>query len=115
MDLLHGNVKTIYFRYLSAAFGSALISSIYGIVDTGFIKKSGHDVEMGENVNNRLGFRGVEDLGSGMKATFELERRFNLNDGTLAQEGKDWDAIRQGKVIKTKVLIETLPVWPTSV
>ena len=46
---------------------------------------------MGENVNNRLGFRGVEDLGGGMKATFELERRFNLNDGTLKEDDKDWD------------------------
>ena len=79
---------------LGAAAGVAHAQSnvtIYGIVDTGFIKKSGHDVEMGENVNNRLGFRGVEDLGSGMKATFELERRFNLNDGTLKKEDKDWD------------------------
>lgn len=33
MDLLQGKVKTIYGRYLTAAFGSALISSIYGIVD----------------------------------------------------------------------------------
>ena len=79
---------------LGAAAGVAHAQSnvtIYGIVDTGFIKKSGHDVEMGENVNNRLGFRGVEDLGSGMKATFELERRFNLNDGTLKKSDKDWD------------------------
>lgn len=77
---------------LGAAAGVAHAQSnvtIYGIVDTGFIKKSGHDVEMGENVNNRIGFRGVEDLGSGQKATFELERRFNLNDGT--QKGVDWD------------------------
>ena len=77
---------------LGAAAGVAHAQSnvtIYGIVDTGFIKRSGHDVEMGENVNNRLGFRGVEDLGSGVKATFELERRFNLNDGT--QRGVDWD------------------------
>ena len=69
---------------LGAAAGVAHAQSnvtIYGIVDTGFIKKSGHDVEMGENVNNRLGFRGVEDLGSGMKATFELEQRFDLNNG----------------------------------
>ena len=69
---------------LGAAAGVAHAQSnvtIYGIVDTGFIKKSGHDVEMGENVNNRLGFRGVEDLGSGMKATFELEQRFKLNSG----------------------------------
>ena len=79
---------------LGAAAGVAHAQSnvtIYGIVDTGFIKKSGHDVEMGENVNNRLGFRGVEDLGGGMKATFELERRFNLNDGTIKKQNKDWD------------------------
>lgn len=30
MDLLTGNIRTIYLRYLSAAFGSAMISSIYG-------------------------------------------------------------------------------------
>ncbi len=33
MDLLNGNVKKIYFKYLLAAFGSALIVSIYSIVD----------------------------------------------------------------------------------
>ena len=37
MDLLRGNVKSLYFRYLSAAFGSALISSIYGIVDMAMV------------------------------------------------------------------------------
>lgn len=37
MDLLHGHVKTIYFKYLSAAFGSAMISSIYGIVDMAMV------------------------------------------------------------------------------
>ena len=56
--------------------------TLYGIVDTGLVKESGSDVGMGSNVDSRIGFRGVEDLGSGMKATFELERRFNLNDGT---------------------------------
>lgn len=79
---------------LGAAAGVAHAQSnvtIYGIVDTGFVKKSGHDVEMTENVNNRIGFRGVEDLGGGQKATFELERRFNLNDGTIKKQNKDWD------------------------
>ncbi|MBQ5739640.1 MAG: polysaccharide biosynthesis C-terminal domain-containing protein [Oscillospiraceae bacterium] len=33
MDLLNGNVRSLYFRQLAAAFGSALISSIYAIVD----------------------------------------------------------------------------------
>ncbi len=104
---------------LGAAAGVAHAQSnvtIYGIVDTGFIKKSGHDVEMGENVNNRLGFRGVEDLGSGMKATFELEHRFDLNNGTqkgktaagkdrefdgaanVGLKGDAWGAVRLGRV-----------------
>jgi MATE efflux family protein len=37
MDLLRGNIKTLYFKYLSVAFGSALISSIYGIVDMAMV------------------------------------------------------------------------------
>ena len=32
MDLLQDNVKRLYFKFLTAAFGSALISSIYGVV-----------------------------------------------------------------------------------
>ena len=107
---------------LGAAAGVAHAQSnvtIYGIVDTGFIKESGSDIKMGENVNNRIGFRGVEDLGSGMKATFELEKRFELADGTLKQsngykddhkttdwdgaanvglKGDAWGAVRLGRV-----------------
>ncbi len=37
MDFLNGNIKPIYFRYLSAAFGSAMITSIYSIVDTAMV------------------------------------------------------------------------------
>lgn len=37
MDLLNGNIKSLYFRYLSAAFGSALISCIDGVVDTAMV------------------------------------------------------------------------------
>ena len=37
MDLLHGKVKSLYFKYLSAAFGSALISCIYGMVDMAMV------------------------------------------------------------------------------
>ena len=32
MDLLNGKIKPIYVKYLSAAFGSALITSVYSIV-----------------------------------------------------------------------------------
>lgn len=37
MDFLTGKIRTIYFRYLAAAFGSALITSIYAIVDTAMV------------------------------------------------------------------------------
>ncbi len=70
---------------MGASAGAAYAQShvtIYGIVDTGIVKETGSDVRMGSDVDSRLGFRGVEDLGANMKATFELERRFNLNDGT---------------------------------
>ena len=123
---------------LGAAAGVAHAQSnvtIYGIVDTGFIKKSGHDVEMGENVNNRLGFRGVEDLGSGMKATFELEHRFDLNNGTqkgktaagkdrefdgaanVGLKGDAWGAVRLGRVneLTTETIRKFDPFYQYSV
>ena len=37
MDFLNGNIKTLYFKYLAAAFGSALITSIYSIVDMAMV------------------------------------------------------------------------------
>ena len=37
MDFLNGNIKTLYFKYLATAFGSALITSIYSIVDTAMV------------------------------------------------------------------------------
>ena len=89
---------------LGAAAGVAHAQSnvtIYGVVDTGYIKESGRDLRMGENVNNRIGFRGSEDLGNGLKATFELEKRFDLFDGSAGNsnvsklpaggKGADWD------------------------
>lgn len=33
MDLIRDNVRTIYRKYFLAAFGSALISCVYGVVD----------------------------------------------------------------------------------
>ncbi len=64
----------------SAAHAQTNIT-IYGLVDTGFIKETGSDARMGGNEDSRIGVKGTEDLGSGLKATFQLERRFNLNSG----------------------------------
>lgn len=37
MDFLNGKIKRIYFKYLLAAFGSGLITSIYSIVDMAMV------------------------------------------------------------------------------
>ena len=73
-----------------AASGVALAQSsvtLYGVVDTGLTYVNGNEnayglTSPGGNVNSRLGFRGVEDLGNGLKATFQLEAGVNVDDGT---------------------------------
>lgn len=37
MDLLNGKIRSLYFKYLASAFGSALITSIYSIVDMAMV------------------------------------------------------------------------------
>jgi len=56
--------------------------TIYGVLDVGYIKDTGRSLRLGDNDNNRMGYRGVEDLGNGLKALFHLESRFDLNDGS---------------------------------
>ncbi|MEA5097196.1 MAG: porin [Burkholderiaceae bacterium] len=69
---------------LGSAAGVAYAQSnvtIYGIADIGYAKETGSKLRMDENVNNRLGFMGQEDLGGGLKATFQLEERYKLFNG----------------------------------
>lgn len=37
MNLLKDNLKPLYLRFLAASFGSALITSIYGLVDMAMV------------------------------------------------------------------------------
>ena len=37
MDFLNGKIKPMYLKYLAAAFGSAMITSVYSIVDTAMV------------------------------------------------------------------------------
>ena len=37
MDLLRDNVRAVYRKYFLAAFGSTLISCIYGVVDMAMV------------------------------------------------------------------------------
>jgi predicted porin len=71
---------------LMGAFSAAYAQSsviIYGTVDAGVSKRTGTTTQIGKRDNNKLGFRGVEDLGSGLKALFQLEIRYEPDTGTV--------------------------------
>lgn len=65
--------------------------TVYGVADAGFIKETGNDLKIAERINSRLGVKGSEDLGNGMKAIFQLEERFNIADGSGAYGGNDFE------------------------
>lgn len=77
---------------LGAFAGAASAQSsvtVYGVVDTGFasIDQGGdagsiNGIESGLDGASRIGFKGVEDLGNGLKAEFTLENGINTDDGT---------------------------------
>ncbi|RJG14722.1 porin [Massilia cavernae] len=58
---------------------------IYGTVDAGLIKRTDQSLAIGKRANNTLGFRGTEELGSGLKALFQLEIRYEPDSGTIEQ------------------------------
>lgn len=61
---------------------------IYGSLDANINKVTNTTVSMGQSDNNKLGFKGVEDLGNGLKALFQLEARFNPDTGTVENVGR---------------------------
>lgn len=72
-----------------AASGAAMAQSsvtMYGVADLSLSKSSGTSAQMSGNglINNgssRLGVRGVEDLGGGLKASFNFEQGINAETG----------------------------------
>ena len=84
------------FAVLGAFAGAASAQTnvtIYGLVDMaiqhdndGASTRTGLD--SGEFYGSRLGFKGSEDLGGGLKANFQLENGFGADDGKLNQGGR---------------------------
>ena len=71
---------------LSLAGAAAAQSSVtlYGKVDLGVRKAIGtKDKEVATGGDSRVGFRGTEDLGNGLKAIFNFEHRFFANNGAI--------------------------------
>ncbi|GJH21809.1 porin [Caballeronia novacaledonica] len=75
---------------LLAAGGAAAQSSVtlYGVADT-FVQyldnggKHSYSVRSGGSTGSLFGLKGVEDLGNGLKAVFDLENGYNINNGAF--------------------------------
>ena len=64
--------------------------SAYGTVDVGAIAADSGRVQMagaGNNSATLIGFRGTEDLGNGLKASFNYEAGLNAKNGSLGNGG----------------------------
>ncbi len=70
--------------------------TLYGLIDEGLDYTNnvrGHSLyamSSGDGYGSRWGLKGTEDLGSGLSAIFQLENGFNVNRGTLGEEGQEF-------------------------
>lgn len=78
---------------VSAASAQSSLN-VYGIVDVVIHKDKGVSTKMtsGGVSTSRLGFKGTEDLGGGLKANFVLEQGIDLTSGALKGNGFDRQA-----------------------
>jgi predicted porin len=80
---------------LSSFTGVAMAQSsvtIYGVVDTGLVWENAGSgksfrIDSGNQSGSRVGFKGTEDLGGGLKANFVLEAGFQNDTGAQATAG----------------------------
>jgi predicted porin len=91
--------KFIALAVAALASGAVLAQSnvtIYGTVDVGFAHRgdnitsktsSQNAINGGQSATSLVGFKGVEDLGNGIKALFVLEAGFNADDGAHSGSG----------------------------
>ena len=82
--------------------------TLYGVADAGVTYANGEKnwsgVTSGNNLTSRLGFRGVEDLGGGLKANFVLEAGLNLDNGD-GNSGYDISAATNGFAFKRQATV----------
>ena len=67
--------------------------TIYGLVDMAIQHENDGAntrtaLDSGEFAGSRIGFKGSEDLGGGLKVNFQLESGFGADDGKLNQGGR---------------------------
>ncbi len=77
---------------LASVTGVAMAQSsvtVYGIVDASLVKVTDKSTELqsGTWSGSRVGFRGTEDLGGGLKANFDIQHGFAVDTGKNRTEG----------------------------
>jgi len=101
--------KTLIALAAVAATGAAMAQSsvtIYGVIDaaytsvnnTGVGSTDNTGMTSSNNATNRLGFRGSEDLGGGLKANFQIETGFSTDapGGTTLGDRGAWVGVSGG-------------------
>ena len=96
---------------LTLVSGAALAQSsvtLYGVADVGIGKMSGQKTGMisGGLLNHTtsyIGFRGIEDLGGGLKTGFRLEQYVNMENGATASAN--------GSFVKAETFGRAANVW----
>ncbi|WP_044043235.1 porin [Caballeronia insecticola] len=90
-------IKVISLAMLACAATSVHAQSsvtLYGVLDEGFdfttnvASNRVYELTSGYASGSRWGMRGVEDLGAGTKAVFQLESGVNLSNGAAGQGGR---------------------------
>ncbi|TWC63607.1 porin [Herbaspirillum sp. SJZ099] len=105
-----------------AAFAQTNVT-IYGIVDTSIRYLSNDNAQGNSNfrmdngaiANSRIGFKGTEDLGGGLKAMFQLENGFSSDTGAMSQTNtifnrQSWVGL-QGSFGKVRVGRQNTPLF----
>ena len=92
--------KTLMVAALSGLFATAAQAqssvTLYGLIDAGLTytnnQNGSHNFKMTSGAVNgsRWGLRGAEDLGGGLKAIFVLENGFNIGNGQLGQNSREF-------------------------
>ncbi len=92
--------KTLVALAIAGAFSGAAFAqssvTLYGIADVGVTyndpdragAQSRTGIDSGIRNGSRWGLRGAEDLGSGLKAIFQLENGYQVDTGTINQGGR---------------------------
>lgn len=88
------NQSLLALAALATLTGAAMAQSsvtVYGKLDAGVGKAIGStDKTMLDAAGSRLGFRGTEDLGDGLKAGFAIEHRFDPQTGAANKSATFW-------------------------